>query len=241
MYRRILVGYDGTETARDALALARELARIEGASLVLVSALELDPLATPASAYERATTEAEARLAESARELLGETPFELRVVGGVSAPRALTEYAEAERADVIVLGSTHRHGLGRVVPGSVGERLLHASPCAVMVAPSGYAGREGLEIKRIGVGYDGRTESGHAREIGAALARDLGATLETITVGEGEGEPAGVLAAHSRELDLLVVGSRGYGPVRHALVGNVSWAVMRTAACPVIVVPRSAT
>lgn len=240
MYRRILVGYDSSEGGRDALSLARGLAVIEGAELILGIALELDPLATPASAYERATAEAEQRLSASAREVLGETPFRLRIVGGVSAPRALTEFAEAERADVIVIGSTHRHGLGRVVPGSVGERLLHATPCAVMVAPSGYAGRGELAIKTIGVGYDGRTESSHAREVAATLAADLGASLETITVAEGEGDPAEVLAERSRELDLLVVGSRGYGPVRHALVGNVSYVVMRTAACPVVVVPRLA-
>ncbi len=62
MYRRILVGFDGTEGGRDALALARGLAVIEGAELVLLAALELDPLATPAAAYERATAEAEERL-----------------------------------------------------------------------------------------------------------------------------------------------------------------------------------
>ncbi len=240
MYRRVLVGYDASEGGRDALSLARGLAVIEGAELVLGVALELDPLATPAGAYERATDDAERRLTASARELLGETPFRLRIVGGVSAPRALTEFAEDESADVIVLGSTHRHGLGRVLPGSVGERLLHASPCAVMVAPSGYADHGRTEISRIGVGYDGRTESGHAREVAAVLAADLGASLETITVAEDDGDPAEVLARRSRELDLLVVGSRGYGPLRHALVGNVSYAVMRSASCPVVVVPRSA-
>ena len=240
VYRRILVAYDASEGARDALSLARGLAAIEGAELVLGVALELDPLATPAAAYERASAEAEERLRSSAREILGEAPFRIRIVGGVSAPRALTEFAEDEGADVIVLGSTHRHGLGRVLPGSVGERLLHASPCGVMVAPSGYAGHEHVEIARIGVGYDGRTESSHARDVAVALASDLGASLETITVAEREGDPAKVLAERSRGLDLLVVGSRGYGPVRHALVGNVSYELMRTAACPVVVVPRSA-
>ncbi len=148
---------------------------------------------------------------------------------------------------MIVLGSTHRHGLGRVLPGSVGERLLHGAPCAVLVAPSGFASRETFGIGSIGVGYDGRTEAGHAREVAAALAADLGASLETITVdddgGSGPADPADAakaLVERSRELDLLIVGSRGYGPVRHALLGSVSGELMRTAACPVLVVPRSA-
>lgn len=241
MYRRILVGYDDSEGGRDALALARGLATIEGAELVLVAALEYDPLATPADAYERAVVKAEERLSASARQILGETPFALRTFGGAPAPLVLTEFAERERADVIVLGSTHREGLGRVLPGSVGERVLHGrAPCAVLVAPSGFAGRERLEIAAIGVGYDGRNEAGHAREVATALAADLGASVETITVAEDEGDPAEVLAARSRELDLLVVGSRGYGPVRQVLIGGVSGELMRRAACPVLIVPRSA-
>jgi nucleotide-binding universal stress UspA family protein len=241
MYRRILVGYDGSEGGRDALALASRLASIEGPELVLVAALEYDPLATPADAYQRAVEKAEGRLSSSAREILGQTPFALRTFGGAPAPLVLTEFAERERADVIVLGSTHREGLGRVLPGSVGERVLHGrAPCAVLVAPSGFAGRERLEIAAIGVGYDGRSEAGHARKVATALAADLGASVETITVGEDEGDPAEVLAARSRDLDLLVVGSRGYGPVRQVLIGGVSGELMRRAACPVLIVPRSA-
>jgi nucleotide-binding universal stress UspA family protein len=242
MYRRILVGYDGHDAARDALVLGRALAAIEGAELVLAAALEnLDPLATPATAFERARAEAEDRLSASARAVLGtDLAFRTRIVGGVSAPRALTEIAEDERADVVVIGSTHRGGIGRVLPGSVGERLLQGAPCAVLVAPRGFAERpEPFEIRSIGVGYDGRTESTHARDVASALATELGATLTTLTVGEDEGDPGEALAERSRELDLLVVGSRGYGPVRHALEGNVSGKVMRMAASPVLVVPRS--
>lgn len=52
------------------------------------------------------------------------------------------------------------------------------------------------------------------------------------------GEPAEELAKLSVEFDLLVVGSRGYGPVRRALLGSTSRAVIRDAACPVMIVPR---
>ncbi|MQA73150.1 MAG: hypothetical protein GEU88_02160 [Solirubrobacterales bacterium] len=241
MYRRMLVGWDGREGGRDALAMARGLSAIEHAELIVAASLDLDPLATPPDAYEGAMNDAESRLHDAVAAILGSTPFRLRIVGGASTPHALAELAEDERADVIVLGSTHREGLGRVLLGSVGERLLHgAAPCAVLVTPSGFAGRERLAIDSIGVGYDGRAQAGHAREVAARLATDLGAALETITVAEGDGDPAEVLAARSRDLDLLVIGSRGYGPVRHALVGNVSTTVMRTASCPVLVVPRSA-
>ncbi len=52
------------------------------------------------------------------------------------------------------------------------------------------------------------------------------------------GDPNRVLAEASRSLDLLVLGSRGYGPLRHALLGSVSAEVMRSAHCPVLVLPR---
>jgi nucleotide-binding universal stress UspA family protein len=55
-----------------------------------------------------------------------------------------------------------------------------------------------------------------------------------------ESDPVDMLAQRSRELDLLVIGSRGYGPLRSVLLGGVSGRVIRDAACPVIVVPRGA-
>ena len=51
------------------------------------------------------------------------------------------------------------------------------------------------------------------------------------------GHPADALAAASEDLDLLVCGSRGYGPVRTLLLGGTSHALVRKAACPVLVVP----
>jgi len=54
------------------------------------------------------------------------------------------------------------------------------------------------------------------------------------------GEPAAILAEASAELDLLVLGSRGYGPLHAVLVGGVAGRVVREAACAVIVLPRNA-
>jgi nucleotide-binding universal stress UspA family protein len=53
-----------------------------------------------------------------------------------------------------------------------------------------------------------------------------------------DGDPAEALVAESEALDLLVAGSRGYGPVRSVLLGSVSRALVRGAACPVVVSPR---
>jgi nucleotide-binding universal stress UspA family protein len=52
------------------------------------------------------------------------------------------------------------------------------------------------------------------------------------------GAPEQVLAEQSQTSDLVVVGSRGYGPHRAVLLGSVSGRLVRSAACPVVVVPR---
>jgi nucleotide-binding universal stress UspA family protein len=54
------------------------------------------------------------------------------------------------------------------------------------------------------------------------------------------GSPAQVLADQAADADLLVTGSRGYGPLRRVLIGSVSTPLMRSAPCPVMVVPRTA-
>jgi nucleotide-binding universal stress UspA family protein len=56
-----------------------------------------------------------------------------------------------------------------------------------------------------------------------------------------DGDAATQIAKASEHLDLLVLGSRGYGPLGAVLLGSVSSALVRTARCPVVVIPRSAT
>jgi nucleotide-binding universal stress UspA family protein len=69
----------------------------------------------------------------------------------------------------------------------------------------------------------------------AALPED--AHAEAAFVG---GDPARELARESEVADLMVVGSRGYGPLRCVLLGGVSERLARTAACPLLIVPHGA-
>jgi nucleotide-binding universal stress UspA family protein len=54
------------------------------------------------------------------------------------------------------------------------------------------------------------------------------------------GSTSGSLRRAGRRLDLLVLGSRGYGPVKRVLLGSVAGALLRAAPCPVVVWPRGA-
>jgi nucleotide-binding universal stress UspA family protein len=53
------------------------------------------------------------------------------------------------------------------------------------------------------------------------------------------GYPPDELTRASGRLDLLILGSRSYGPIRRVLLGGTSVRVMRSSACPVVIVPRS--
>ena len=66
-----------------------------------------------------------------------------------------------------------------------------------------------------------------------ALPEDLSAGGEKLS-----GPAAAMLASASADLDLLVCGSRGHGPIRTLMLGGTSHELVRKAACPVLVVPR---
>jgi nucleotide-binding universal stress UspA family protein len=79
-------------------------------------------------------------------------------------------------------------------------------------------------------------------ELRAGLSADLEQAVAALPIDSAEteileGDPAQMLAESSAGLDLLVLGSRGYGPVRSVLLGSVSADVVQAAASPVLVVP----
>jgi nucleotide-binding universal stress UspA family protein len=73
-----------------------------------------------------------------------------------------------------------------------------------------------------------------------AAQREASATGADFTLEAGFGAPADELIALSGEVDLLVIGSRRWGPAVRVLLGSTGEALMHNAACSVIVVPRSA-
>lgn len=110
---------------------------------------------------------------------------EVQTLNAPSSPaRALHDTATSARADLIVVGSSHRGPVGRVLLGSVAERLLSGAPCAVAIAPRGYAGRESRRLQRIVVAFDGSPEAHPALGTACALAGRTRGSVRALTVIE---------------------------------------------------------
>ena len=73
-----------------------------------------------------------------------------------------------------------------------------------------------------------------------AEARERILALGGVEAHAAYGHPAEELALYSASLNLLVVGSRGYGPIGRLFHGSTSQELARHARCPLLVLPRSA-
>jgi nucleotide-binding universal stress UspA family protein len=272
MFTKVLVGVDGSQGGRDAVALARQLTAVSGKlTLGHVYPYHGDPPVRGYDHHEAAQIIRARELLHSASEEL-EVDAQLRWTSATSPGRGLHALAEMVSADLLVVGSTRRGPLGRVLVGDDTRAALHGTPCAVAIAPSGYA-NQSSSIRTIGVGYDGSADSERALIAGRALAAELGAKLAALEVvvfpsytlsgplaGDaimvdqardrvaslGDLEPhatagpaADELALWSASLDLLVVGSRGYGPIGRLVHGSTSRELTRRAHCPLLVLTRT--
>ena len=173
MFKRILVGVDGHDGGRDAIALAQALREPDCALTLAHVFLAYRDIYD--SAYERLQRERAYLLLETAR-AGAEIDASLRCISSRSAGRGLRRLARVEATDLLVVGSSRRGLLGRVVLGSETQSALQGAACAVAIAPSGYAG-EPKSVRHIGVGYDGSAGSRRGLEFAAVLAGELGASV----------------------------------------------------------------
>src|SRR4051794_6600860 len=293
MAKPILVGYDAQTSDRAPALFGVSAARFTGAPLIVATVAAAPPDSDGSGAAELEEdllADASAALAQVGADLEPEgVALEVRQLQSTSASRALYEAAESEDAGLLVVGSTRRGTVGRILPGSTAERLLHGAPCAIAVVPRDWRPRGGVDT--VGVAYVDTAEGQAALRSAHALARRAGATLRVVTVtragfaGYGETQartaeqrgldydevegqhrvraeqaarqaaaalgddvpvevdafledPADTLIRVSENVDLLVCGSRGYGPLRAVVLGGVSRRVAAEARCPVIVLPR---
>lgn len=179
----VLIGFDGSEGAYDAVELAHRLAAGESGEALLVNVLPY-PGPLPAAYYLLGYEEAEWAHDFFAGASSTLAPLEVRwanYVGG-SAAHVLTDRAADEHFDLMVIGSPHRGAVGRALLGSVARGVLHGAPVAVAVAPRGYAKKEKGALRKIAVAYDGTPEAGLALERAASLARQREAAIDLLTV-----------------------------------------------------------
>jgi nucleotide-binding universal stress UspA family protein len=144
MYQRILVPIDGSSTSGKGLAEAIRLAKLTGGRLRLVHvidelsfALTMDAYAGRAGDWLKELRANAATLLDNARAKAGEENVEADVVlrdsfKGAVHDQVIAE-AEASQADLIVIGTHGRRGLGHWVMGSNAEHILRMSPVPVLL------------------------------------------------------------------------------------------------------------
>jgi nucleotide-binding universal stress UspA family protein len=133
---KIVVGYDGSPHARRALERAATVAP-GGAEVIVVAAAPLLPKAGRGPGPAPLDPEdvlARERALEEARDFLAGKSLQVRTVEGVGDP-AETIVAEARdsRADLIVVGTRGLNLAERILLGSVSSKVVHHSPCDVLV------------------------------------------------------------------------------------------------------------
>jgi nucleotide-binding universal stress UspA family protein len=282
-FRKIIVGSDGTASGRDALALGSVLGGLDHADLMAVG-VYLDPM-LPFPRHSELKGACESSLRDDRDAIAPEA--RVQSVAAASPAAALAHAVQREHADLLVLGSDHRAEVGSVRAGGHAQQLLHGGPCAIAIAPRGYAAAA-TPPRRIVAGYDGSAEAAdavaHALRLGAAAGAsvrviaavdptpptyggydamvcipnewaelaEIGRTraraqLDELLAEAGDvasevldGEPGTALCTASRDADLLVIGSRHWGPFAQLFVGSVARYVVRHAGCPVLVLPRRA-
>ena len=143
MFDRIVVGTDGSETAKEAVQTAIELAKLSKAKLEIVSAYE--PIPSARLKEEGDGISGDVSHVVNAR---GDVQFVLdkaaadakkAKVDVVTHPRegdpadAILDVAEENGADLVIIGNKGMTGAKRFLLGSVPNKISHHSPCDVWI------------------------------------------------------------------------------------------------------------
>ena len=144
MYRAIVVGTDGSDTAKEAVRQAAELANAIRASILLVSAYE--PVPEARLRHERTEVPEDVSWMVNPREdvqsVLDEEAERIKAAGVPEVETfaregdpadAILDVAEEKQADLIVVGNKGMTGARRFLLGSVPNKVSHHAPCNVMI------------------------------------------------------------------------------------------------------------
>jgi nucleotide-binding universal stress UspA family protein len=152
MYKRIVVGTDGSASAEIAVNAAIDLARLSGATLHVVhahsvtSAYQLAtapevgvPIGAIAASNEAIQTQAQRLCDQVVERAQGQgVTTESHCVAG-DAAEALLRVAEDTECDLLVVGNRGMTGVRRFMLGSVPNKLSHHSPASLLIVDTSAA------------------------------------------------------------------------------------------------------
>jgi len=136
MFETVIVGADDSNTAREAVMVAAEIAQLHGGTLHIVTAYDPKSIRIQELPeefrYSRLTSPADMLLAGLSRivEQQGLKPVVHAATG--SPADAIVRVAEQEKADLVVVGNKGMKGVRRVL-GSVPNSVAHDAPCSVLI------------------------------------------------------------------------------------------------------------
>lgn len=143
MFKRIVVGTDGSDTAAEAVSQAADLAKIAGAELSIVSAyepvskrrLEGEQQGVPADVQHEIGPREDVNLVlDGAAAAARQAGVEVQTHPVEGSPSdAILEVAEETKADLIVVGNKGMTGARRFLLGSVPNNVSHHAPCSVLI------------------------------------------------------------------------------------------------------------
>jgi nucleotide-binding universal stress UspA family protein len=243
IYPKVVVGYLENERGEDARVLAERIVERDGGELKVVHVEK----GSPADALQALAETGEADLI-----VLGSTHH--GHFGSVSPGSVAEHLLHGARCRLVIAPKGYAegdHSQDRLRVAAIGVDGMAESYAALDEAAK-LARKFGGSLRVIGVATPvPAMGAGAAAQAGAEAGPDfqtqlnnavaqLPPELRALPVYE-RGDPVQkLLEAAEMGVDLLVLGSRGFGPVMRLLIGSVSSRVIRQAPCPVLVVPRPA-
>ena len=201
--KNVLFATDFSPAANSAAAYAAEMSKHYGAKLFALHVRPpvVNPMTPPAgwkAAEQAANIEEEQQRQELLRMFPGIRPEILILEGDLWS--ILNDIVEADKIDLIVIGTRGRGGVGKLLLGSAAEEIVRQAPCPVLtVGPHASAApdRSG-EITRILFATDFGPESVAAAPFAISLAQEFQAYLTLLHVIE---EPKADELVHPTDLD----------------------------------------
>lgn len=253
-YRSIMVGTDGSQTATRAVRAAASLARsFMGARVQIVCAHGVGGV----------DEDGAGEVLRYAREAVRAEGVETTTHTGQGDPDSvITELAEQQDTDLIVVGSVGMGKARRFRLGGIAEQVAHGAPCDVLIVHTTEGDERKEPYRHVVIGTDGSATATEATRKGFELAEVTGATVTLVYVGDPligaivleqtaadrpgsattlsrveDGDPAEriVEVAGKDAADLVVVGNKGFAGARRYLLGSIPVKVAHEAPTDVLV------